>query len=219
MTTALSGVNMNEGQHSDVIGVRWISLASNREKIVAEYHIPSYFTNLLGVAYSLRLPFSVGPSGAVGPRGFFVVGGDAPEVREFDNSGQLVRIFRLAEPVRTVTPEDVESAIEFEVAPFTIPHSQVRAVYKRMDFPDRWPTFRSVRIDRLGWLWAELYRPTRRETARWMVFDSGGVARGTVELPMDLEVHDIGRDYVLGRWQDSLRVEYVRRYRLDRGRP
>lgn len=51
-----------------------------------------------------------------------------------------------------------------------------------------------------------------------MVFDSTGVARGTVDLRKDLEIHDIGRNYVLGRWQDSLRVEYVRRYRLDRSR-
>lgn len=77
-------MNTNEGQHSDVIGVRWISLASNHEKIVAAYtSLPISRASV--VAYNLRLPFSVSPSGAVGPRGFFVTGGDAVEVREFDN--------------------------------------------------------------------------------------------------------------------------------------
>ena len=163
------------------------------------------------------MPFSVRPSGAVSARGFFVTGGAGTEVREFDNSGRLVRIIRLAEPPRPVKSEDVKYAVDDLVSGFTIPHSQVRAVYKQVNFPAAWPTFQSVRIDRLGWLWAELYRASRKDAARWMVFDSTGVARGTVELPADLEVHDIGRDYVLGRWLDSMRVEYVRRYRLDRG--
>jgi hypothetical protein len=164
------------------------------------------------------VPFNARPSVTIGRRGFFVSGGHAPDVREFDNSGQLVRIFRVIEAPRPVTAEDVKRAIEDAVRPFLIPHAQVRAVYKRMNFPSHWPTFQSIQIDRVGWIWAELYRPVRNEASHWMVFDTTGVARGTVELPAELELHNLGADYVLGRWRDSLRVEYVRRYRLDRRR-
>ena len=218
-TPALIDMTWNDGQHLLPIRVRWVTRESRSEKIVGEYHIPYYVTNNLpGGPYGLDVPFNVRPAVAVGRHGFFVTHGNAPEVHEFDNGGRLTRIFRLIEPGRPVTPEEVEAAIESRISSFTIPHSEVRAVYRKMDFPDRWPTFQSARIDRLGWLWVELYQPTRTKPARWMVFDSSGVAVGTVELPADLQVHDIGSDYVLGRWVDSLRVEYVRRYRLDRSR-
>jgi hypothetical protein len=215
--TRLGSLDMTEGQHESTTGVRWITLDSMHDTIVAQYSIPSYMTTF-DVPYSLNVPFNARPSVTIGRRGFFVSGGHAPEVREFDNGGRLVRIFRVVEAPRPVTAEDIKTAIEEEVRPFLIPHAPVRAVYQRVKFPDHWPTFQSVQIDRVGWIWAELYRPVRNEASRWMVFDTTGVARGTVEVPAELEVHDFGADYVLGRWRDGLRVEYVRRYRLDRTR-
>ncbi|MDE2795575.1 MAG: hypothetical protein OXL34_12210 [Gemmatimonadota bacterium] len=49
------------------------------------------------------------------------------------------------------------------------------------------------------------------------VFRPDGVYLGTVQLPHDLEVEEIGADYVLGKTRDGLDVEYVRVYGLDRG--
>lgn len=218
MMTALGVVRMGEeGQQSDPVGVRWISLESGRDEIVAQFETLTFGTNELGdMPYILDVPFSTRPSAAMGPNGFFVVGGDGPEVREFDTDGRLTRVLRLSEAPRPVTRQEVESAIDFMASSFSVP-SQARRVYEQMDFPDRWPSFQSLRVDRLGWVWAELYRPRYDETPHWMVFDPSGVARGTLELPGDLEVHDIGIDYVLGRSQDDLEVEYVRRYRLERG--
>ena len=48
------------------------------------------------------------------------------------------------------------------------------------------------------------------------VFRPDGVYLGTVQLPHDLEVHEIGADYVLGVAKDDLDIEYVRVYGLDR---
>lgn len=42
---------------------------------------------------------------------------------------------------------------------------------------------------------------------------------GTVKLPHDLNVREIGADYVLGVARDELGVEYVQLYGLDRGAP
>ena len=50
------------------------------------------------------------------------------------------------------------------------------------------------------------------------VFRPDGVYLGTVQLPHDLEVHEIGADYVLGVAKDDLDIEYVRTYGLDRAR-
>lgn len=49
------------------------------------------------------------------------------------------------------------------------------------------------------------------------VFRPDGVYLGTVQLPHDLDVEEIGEDYVLGKTTDDLDVEYVRVYGLDRG--
>jgi hypothetical protein len=219
MITALGASPLVEGQQLRPIGVRWIRLDSARGEIAAQFDRHTYFVNDLGgIPFEIAVPYTTRPSAAVGVQGFFVTGGDTPDVRAFDNSGRLVRIFRLIEAPRPVTPEDVAGAIDARVAQFTTARSEARRVFERMDIPSHWPTFQSVRVDRLGWIWAELFRPPHHLTPQWMVFDSSGVARGVIDFPPGLEVHDIGPDYVLGRWLDDLRVEYVRRYRLDRRR-
>ena len=215
----LGGTPMVEGQIMQPIDVHWINLKSRNRAAVAQYSTQVFSVfDLGGIPTSLRVPFTTRPSSAVGVHGFFVTGGERPEVRAFDNSGKLIRLFRLIEDPRRVKPEDVKGAIDFHVARFTTAQSKARWAYERMDMPPRWPAFQSVRVDRLGWIWVELFRPPHHLTPQWMVFDSTGVARGVVELPRGLEVQDIGADYVLGRWLDDLRVEYVRRYRLDRSR-
>jgi len=207
-----------EGQGRRPVGIMWIHLESGRVDTVAQFDFHSYFAqDVAGIPTELVVPFTTLPSAAVGVEGFFVTGGGSPDIRAFDSSGRLVRIFRVAESPQRITPEDVNGAIDSLVSRF-IPtaRSDARRAYERVSIPSHWPTFQSVRVDRVGWIWAELYRPPHHLTPRWMVFDSSGVARGTVELPSRLEVHDIGPDYVLGRWLDDLGVEYVRRYRLDR---
>lgn len=49
------------------------------------------------------------------------------------------------------------------------------------------------------------------------VFRPDGVYLGTVKLPHDLAVQEIGEDYVLGIATDDLDIQYVRVYGLDRG--
>ncbi len=51
------------------------------------------------------------------------------------------------------------------------------------------------------------------------VFRPDGAYLGTVKLPHDLNVREIGADYVLGVARDELGVEYVQLYGLDRGAP
>ncbi len=51
-------------------------------------------------------------------------------------------------------------------------------------------------------------------TRLWSVFDSAGVSLGTIAIPTNLEVFEIGEDYLLGVWTDDLDIEYVRMYDL-----
>jgi len=47
--------------------------------------------------------------------------------------------------------------------------------------------------------------------------EDSGEAMGVIDLPSDLDVHEIGETYVLGRWRDELDVELVRMCGLVRG--
>jgi hypothetical protein len=92
----------------------------------------------------------------------------------------------------------------------------MRPLIEMMGLPEVLPAFQSLRVDRAGWYWAELFRVGKAPTSDWLVFDPQGRARGIVQLPSDIEVHQIELNYILGRWIDEFGVEYVRRYALDR---
>jgi hypothetical protein len=150
---------------------------------------------------------SVTAAGRDGP----VVEGDPRfELRQFDAGGRLTAIFRVAAAARETPREALDRYLQRYSDP-----DDMRRVYDRM-LPDVLPAFESLRVDRLGWLWAELFRPADGDASQWLVFDPEGRAQGVVELPGELAVHEIGEDYVLGRWIDELGVEYVRRHTLDR---
>jgi hypothetical protein len=90
-------------------------------------------------------------------------------------------------------------------------------VFSKMPIPDTLPAFRSLKVDAMGWLWAEVYDWDPTSPTEWMVFDRDGRARGTLTTPDGLDVESIGADYILGVWKDDLDIEFVRRYALKRG--
>ena len=49
------------------------------------------------------------------------------------------------------------------------------------------------------------------------VFRPDGVYLGTVKLPTDLMITEIGADYILGIVRDEVDIQYVWMYGLDRG--
>ena len=93
--------------------------------------------------------------------------------------------------------------------------------------PDVLPLLGRLHVDALGAVWTEphyawadsvfdglvgLPGPFGGLEKRWLVFDSGGVLQGGVEMPDRLEVHQITADLVVGVWRDELEVPYLRGY-------
>jgi len=70
--------------------------------------------------------------------------------------------------------------------------------------------------DALGNLWLQEYRAGTVDPFRWSIFDPTGLWLGIVETPAGFTVNEIGEDYVLGIWQNSLDVQHVRMYGLVR---
>ncbi|MDE2653411.1 MAG: hypothetical protein F4107_08815 [Gemmatimonadetes bacterium] len=108
---------------------------------------------------------------------------------------------------------------------------------------DRWSPLDSVSIaedfllDNLGFLWVRrgpspaegdegaLREFTTTDGVEWAipsssglhdVFRPDGVYLGTVKLPHDLSITEIGQDYILGIVRDELDLQYVWMYGLDR---
>ena len=169
------------------------------------------------------VPFDILPSAAIGVDGFFLTLGEemGPEILEFDTSGRLRRVIRLDEPTLPPSPEDLDKYTEFQVDRRKVPHDYrerffevERSRYQEMPLPDSIPVFSRLLIDETGLLWAELYRFDVLAPARWLVFGPNGEGLGSVDMPPDLEVWQIGHDFVLGVWRDEHGVEYVRRHAL-----
>lgn len=62
----------------------------------------------------------------------------------------------------------------------------------------------------------ERYRTPGEEPTVYDILDPEGRLVGWVFLPDQLDILEIGQDYILGLYRDELEVEYVRMYRLHR---
>ena len=169
------------------------------------------------------LPFDIWPAAILGRDGFFLTLGEnrGPEILEYDLSGSLRRIIRLAEAVVEPSREDIDKLVEFRLAPWDMtPEDREHFTevqlgdYAEMPLPEIMPVFSRLLVDEVGWLWAELYRFDVRAPMTWLVFGPNGEGFGSVDMPPGLDIRQIGRDFVLGVWLDELEVEYVRRHAL-----
>ncbi|NIW83642.1 MAG: hypothetical protein GWN18_14025 [Thermoplasmata archaeon] len=93
-----------------------------------------------------------------------------------------------------------------------------RTLYETMPFPEIMPAYEDLVVDAEGNVWVEAYRRPGDDQPRWEVFDPRGAFLGTVLTPQRFRIFEIGSDYLLGRWADTMDVEHVRMYELRKGR-
>lgn len=89
----------------------------------------------------------------------------------------------------------------------------VRAAVSRLPAADTEAGYHYVKVSPQGHLWV---RNSLRPDAHvaWTVYDLDARPIGRVTTPPRFEIHEIGRDYVLGVGRDPLDVEYVQLFRL-----
>lgn len=81
------------------------------------------------------------------------------------------------------------------------------------------PALTRLRVDRRDNLWIRAYVPPDATSAEWSVFDPEGHWLGVVEIPAELEVLEIGDDYLLAKTVDPTDdVERVVLHRLRKPR-
>lgn len=92
-----------------------------------------------------------------------------------------------------------------------------RELLEGMPYPDRFPSFGTVRLDPTNHLWVRQYEPPGEGAAPWWIFDPDGRLLFELPAPDGVRVVDIGRDYVLGIYEDEFEVEHLLMYDLERG--
>lgn len=159
----------------------------------------------------------------VGGDRFYAGDSDALDVTVSTPDGTRLRIIRRAGPPRAVTPADLEEARRLATESSRRSRQMLaQAAGRPVAEPDltglvhreTYPAFNRLLVDVEGHLWVRAYPAPGAEARTWSVFDPAGRWLGDVEMPEKFEVFEIGGDYVLGRWQDELDVNYVRVYPL-----
>jgi hypothetical protein len=89
--------------------------------------------------------------------------------------------------------------------------------WESFQFPDTLPSYSALRVDAADLLWVRAFSPASGSVVRWVALTQTGTFVGDVDLPVTLEVAEIGIDYVLGIETDLMDgSQHVRAYRLYR---
>jgi hypothetical protein len=206
------------GIYEQDITFLWSGLAWDTAVVLQHYRVDTiYIMNdpVTGVRTGQPYPFAVDPQGAVRSAGPILTSGAQHEILVFDTAGRLASKLQVPRRRRPASRQEYDRYMQFlvEHRGFSTVSPQIIAA---MPLPDSMPAFSGLKVDDRGWIWAELYGWDTRLPAVWMVFDTAGRARGTVEVPAGLHVHDIRGGFIVGVVRDSLQVEHVRRHRLHR---
>ena len=182
-----------------------------------------------GGVYHGRPTFAREPYFVVVGDRFYVGVNDTYEIKVFTPAGRLESIIRKHHDVR-IMREDVDVLRQRRLDQVDDPgdRREVHRYYNDLPTGGLMPAFGWP-----GWAWGAIRGPTeaiQADAARnlwvvdhnrpgveqnsWTVFNADGELLGSITLPGGFWPSDIGRDYILGHWRDSLDVVHVQLYNL-----
>jgi hypothetical protein len=161
-------------------------------------------------------PFGRWPSHDVYRDGFYYGSRDRYEIDHYSLDGRLLRSIRRAIPNMKVSAADIENYKRDHIEDAEDENQRQLAVrlLEGVEFPEEFPAYGEIIVDDVRNIWVAVYRKPDDEQPRWTVFDSNGQLLGVVWMPERFNVHQIGSNFVLGRWQDELDIEHVRLFEL-----
>jgi hypothetical protein len=165
-------------------------------------------------------PLGKQPVIGIGRNRVYLGSADRFHVRALDFAGRQVGEFVRDEPARPVTKVDIRGEIEHAVATAgEKARSGVERSYAAIEFPTTLPAYTTLLVDESDFVWVRPFARAGETLVRWSVFSPTGSLAAEVDVPAHLEVFEIGRNYVLGRYFDpDEAIPQVRVYRLERGR-
>lgn len=164
------------------------------------------------------LPLSGDPFLATGADQIVAGHGGVFELRWYDRGGALVRISRVLEAPRRVTPEDIGRYERHEAIQARSRRLPVE-VGPRPDprYAETLPLMDQAVIDRDGNAWVRRWVPADEAETWWVVFGADGYPKARLAAPRSLRVSDIVPGHLLGVYRDENRGDFVRRYHVRRG--
>lgn len=154
----------------------------------------------------------------------FVGSSDHMQIEELNTSGDTVRILRIPDYPLALTAEQVraerDASLDIPLPPgvSSLPPYYVDAVGD-MPSPETRPAYAGMLVDATGAIWLQPFRGMSEGGGpeAWLVLGPDGNWLGSVEIPEDFWVTDIGADEILGIWTDELDVQHLQVRHLARG--
>lgn len=175
--------------------------------------------------YLIRpLPFGRGTRAAVDGGRVYVGTADSYEVAAYEPEKGLQSIIRADRKPAPVTKTDIRDYARTLVTlggegQAGVNH-QLTELLERVPYPKTMPAYTDLKTDRSGNLWVqEPSKPGDTQGPLWTVISPDGRVHGTVRMPPDFRVHQIGADWVLGLVLDEDQAEHLRLYRLSKPKP
>lgn len=213
------GLDTPDGLHRREL--TWVLYNPLTDRTVSYGVWPGFETYVETAGTAVRgaiLPFAPASDGAADDAGRIHIGdGALPELRTYDDTGELTRIARWqttsadADPVvATLRAEALANADGPEARRF------IEAQYDAVPRGRPLPAFVQIRAGWDGELWIQDFPMPGAATVRWDVLGRDGTHRATVAVPSGFSPTQIGEDFLLGTMRGALGVEQVLRYRLLR---
>ena len=150
------------------------------------------------------LPLGRSPRVAVGRQHAFIAFGDSLVIHRYTLDGKAAGLLRAPQSARTASAADWPAAIDRQVR---IAGEGARPTLEQMyasaPRPGNLPATLDMLVDSEDLLWVQHYPRAGQPTVAWTVFAPSGRMLSTLSLPAALEVHEIGRNHLIGVVMDE----------------
>lgn len=165
----------------------------------------------------ITVPFARTSSHAMRGGRLFIGDQTTFQVGQYASDGHVVRLIRIPDVDLTLTDADVEKALRTALE--GIPEQArpgIRALWRSYSMPATKPAYSRLLVDADGDLWVSAYARRPATAEHWRVFDPDGRWLGDINVPNHFRITWIDDAGVLGVARDSLDVEHVSLYPLNR---
>ena len=128
----------------------------------------------------------------------------------FDGEGRLIAEAKGTEPAARIHRRTLILGGTREAQAHAV------AALDRMPPVDSAMGYRVVHLDDAGYLWVEGRVAESSVRRPWLIYDPQARLVGRAATLAAFEPHQIGPDFMLGRWRDGNGIEHIRMYTLDR---
>lgn len=153
----------------------------------------------------------------IGPQSVFVSTADSMTLLVYGLDGEAKPSWRAPYQPTPTTDADIDEEIERQVASHgEDARKRMEKELRAMPRPKNLPATRDILVDETGLVWVQSYPSAKQPRVKWTVFNPSGTVAARVSLPANLEVFEIGKDYVLGQLPDDDGVPEIQLYTISR---